>query len=260
MSDAPPRFFPGISHARQSPAASRIRNHRINAWKLALRGVVIGAIAYYLPTSVGHPCLGQDAKQNETKQDQAGSSASDSETGFGNVYCGPRCVQRVLREYGAEVELIELIREMQWPDVEQGSTLAALSAALHKRGVSTKAVDLDPKFDIEWTQPAIVHLEKGGVAHFVVWLPPTEADSSGRVWDNDLTDAVKRGQFDGLRTGPVLLTANEPIAESAVVGRRTRLPGKANYLKATLPWALGIVGFACGWFLQRHFSGNRKRS
>ena len=36
------------------------------------------------------------------------------------VICGPRCVQYILRCYGRETPLSQLVREMQWPDLARG--------------------------------------------------------------------------------------------------------------------------------------------
>lgn len=213
--------------------------------RICPRALVAAWIAFLLTCPAG----AQAGLRAETK-------ANGKKAGFGSVYCGPHCVRRVLQEYGIETELIDLIREMQWPAVEEGTSMQDLAAALTKRGLYAKAVDLDPQYDIEWDHPAIIHLEKDGVAHYVVWMPATKPMTSGRVYDNEGTEAVKPGRFDQLRTGPVLLTSDKPILDADAFGKRVRS-------KATSPWLwlaaalLMVGGFGCGWGLHRLYGGRR---
>jgi len=167
---------------------------------------------------------------------------------FGSMYCGPRCVQRVLHEYGISAETGDLIREVQWPAVEDGSTIVALTEALKRRGIFSRVVNVDKKFKISWNHPAIVHLESNGKSHFVVWLPPLDPHSEGRVWDHDLSEAVlhkeKKG-FERFRSGPVLLTSDKPISDSAIAGKANS-PGGWTTMDRVVCLTLMSVAFLLG--------------
>jgi ABC-type bacteriocin/lantibiotic exporter with double-glycine peptidase domain len=76
--------------------------------------------------------------------------------------------------------LVELIRELQWPDLSKGTTLSALSECLRNRGIETKLVHFDQGESIIWDEPVILHLDgaEGTVddarstpGHFVAILP-----------------------------------------------------------------------------------------
>lgn len=141
----------------------------------------------------------------------------------GNVYCGPQCVKRVLRYFDINVDLPDLVREIQWPDVYSGSSMDALRSALESRGLLTRAVTIPKTVDIDWTHPVIVHLRRKNEEHFVVWLPEGVDSTSPVVWDSSLGllgsgDALPA--FNALRTGPVLLTSDRAIADAPQMVRR----------------------------------------
>ena len=125
----------------------------------------------------------------------------------GDLVCGPRCVQYLLRHYGQEEELTELVQEIQWPDLEAGASLAAIDEVLQGRGVFTRAVRLPAAGRLKWKHPAIIHLAQSQPAemgHYVVWLPsstPHRAD----VWAG--LAGVQSGPVDNL---DVFLNHNLP--------------------------------------------------
>lgn len=59
----------------------------------------------------------------------------DRSRAAGDLVCGPRCVQYVVQHYGGDENLTDLVREIQWPDLEAGSSFDSLKDALAKRGV-----------------------------------------------------------------------------------------------------------------------------
>lgn len=162
----------------------------------------------------------------------AGRNASGAETSppatteenRPDVVCGPRCVQYILKHYGQQVELHDLIQELQWPNLEAGSNLAGLQKSLNQRGIHTAAFKLPPGSQLGWTQPVIVHLKEGTtvtsgtLGHFAVWLP-TSANGVAELWFGP--DGVRRGtnsRFDSIRSGTVLLTYPRPIPDTSIVG------------------------------------------
>ena len=77
----------------------------------------------------------------------------------GDTVCGPRCVQTILRSYGHEVELIDLVRELHTDGVEKGTTLGQMRDALRQRGLHAEVVHLPAGATLSWPEPAILHLK-----------------------------------------------------------------------------------------------------
>ena len=88
-------------------------------------------------------------------------------------YCGPRSVHFILQWYGHNEDLIEIIRETQWPAVEAGSSLAKLQDAIDSRGIHTCALRVGDGRRLTWSYPAIVFIPAATppIGHYVVWLP-----------------------------------------------------------------------------------------
>ncbi len=142
-----------------------------------------------------------------------GRSANRGNSGEpGDLVCGPRCAQFILRHYGIDADLIDLVREIQWPTLEDGATLAAVDQALRARGVHTRALRMGPTSRLSWSHPVLLHLtgETAG-GHFVVWLPDS-TENTAHVWIG--LAGVQSGRFDSLRkrmSGAILLTSPTPI-------------------------------------------------
>lgn len=95
-----------------------------------------------------------------------------------DTLCGPRCVRFLLEYYGLEAngsnnDLATLVKELQWPVLEKGSTLSGLQQSLAARGIETRAETVMPDQPLRSRTPVIVHLTtpKDELGHFVVWLP-----------------------------------------------------------------------------------------
>ncbi len=103
------------------------------------------------------------------------SAAAPPDRPRGDVVCGPRCVVDILARYGRDEDLVTLVRETQWPRIDDGASLAALQEALHARDIHTAAIRLTPESDLRWPHPVLVHLEaessETGLGQYVVWLP-----------------------------------------------------------------------------------------
>ncbi len=138
----------------------------------------------------------------------------DSEQVPGDMVCGPRCVQFVLKQYGKEGDLIELVREIQWPDLESGANLDSVDQALRRRGVNTRALRIDPHADFRWPYPVILHLKgQNGLGHYAVWLPSSTPEQS-HVWIS--LSGVRVGPTKKLAeslSGAILLTSPDPITD-----------------------------------------------
>ena len=153
---------------------------------------------------------------------------TENERNIGDLICGPKCVREILRLYGKEHEdVIRLVREIQWPEVRQGSTLADLAAALKKRGIQTYAMQIKPTARLVWPHPVIVHLkpkQNDDIGHFVVWKPESKGNTV-QIWDSDRgTQKHDERQWSKECTGAVLLTSPEPITDPGAAVQWAGLP------------------------------------
>lgn len=169
----------------------------------------------------------------------------NQERSIGDLICGPKCVQEVLRLYEKEDEdIIRLVREIQWPEVRKGATLANVAQALEKRGIHTFAMDIFPSVRIVWNYPVIVHLNpKPGqeIGHYIVWLPESQKDTV-KIWNmNAKVEQENERLWAKERSGAVLLTSPEPIDEP---GRALKWVGLPFYdqMEDILAWAIFIIG------------------
>lgn len=143
-----------------------------------------------------------------------GDVSPTSEATSTDMVCGPRCVQFLLRYYEKDDPgLVALIREIQWPHLEQGVTLAAIDAALRSRDIYTYPLFVLPDAKFDWPHPVLVHLNPKGTArfgHYVVWLPSSTASRTG-IWSG--LSGVREGNARDLSdwmSGAILLTS--PVA------------------------------------------------
>ena len=127
-------------------------------------------------------------------------------------YCGPRCLQRVLAHYGASEELVDLIRETQWPNFDSPTSLAVLAESITRRNICAAICVVTPYPELCDNGPVIVHLMQNDAAdagHFVV-LQKNDNTGKTHVWDG--FRALSDEEFEKLKsqaTGHVLLTAND---------------------------------------------------
>lgn len=130
-------------------------------------------------------------------------------------FCGPRCIQRVLRYYDIHADLVDLIRVVRpGPD---GSSFLDLQRVLNHYGISTVAVDLPNRALLEWDGPAIVAVAMRPSNHFIVWLPAKDAERP-HLWDGSFNHPPTATAFLHRRTGPVLLTSATPFTPDATFG------------------------------------------
>ncbi len=147
----------------------------------------------------------------------------------GDTVCGPRCVQALLRSYGHDAELIDLVRELHTDGVEQGTTLGQMRDALRQRGLHAEVVHLPAGATLTWPEPAILHLkpllpQASGAAsaprvptstmgHFIIHL----GDDHGTSTIHDPLTGTLHGPREELQqqmSGDLLLVSQHPISPS----------------------------------------------
>ncbi len=102
---------------------------------------------------------------------------------------------------------VDLVREVQWPELESGTSMGLLAEALNERGIHTFGLQLSRRTRLKWRYPVLVHVdgEGGGIGHFVVRLP--SSSDTVILWCG--VPGVQRlsdGEFAERSTGAVLLT------------------------------------------------------
>ena len=170
----------------------------------------------------------------------------------GDTVCGPRCVQAILRSYGYEAELIDLVRELHTDGVEQGTTLGQMRDAVRSRGLHAEVVHLPLGATLTWSEPAILHLKPlpkpaSGrresaespasqpasappvLGHFIIHL----GDSHGTSTIHDPLTGTLHGPREELQqqmSGDLLLVSQHPIS-----------PATEFAVAATSPWQLTVI-------------------
>ena len=141
---------------------------------------------------------------------------------------------------GQSEGLLALVRELQWPEVAEGTTLRSLQLALRRRGFAAQAVKCDPARFRKFSAPTIIHLRgpEGTPGHFVVWL---RAEGDNYIaWDGlagllSLTAAEFSERWTGLAVIPF---GGPPSVVERVPGfsRRWQAAGGAFLLSGVFVW------------------------
>lgn len=182
------------------------------------------------------------------------------EARIAGIVCGPQCTKRVLDHYKIVTSLDELVQEMQGPHLEQGTTLADITAALTRRGVHVCAVSVPGDVPVQWPHPVLIHFPRADAGHFAVLLPP-EGHDRVILWSSraEPLEYPATTCFSA-RTNIVLLTAPHIIVESDV-----RMLGGVPYvfqMVTVIPLLLlGVTVFLVGWArMARKTNSSRKES
>ncbi len=179
------------------------------------------------------------------------ASGVDKHHASRDVFCGARCAQHILAHYGRSEDLVALVRELQWPQLEETVSLQQLTELLEQRGVYTHACRIGKGMDLVGNEPAIVHLDStdGGEGHFIVWIS-TSADQAAITDGLHAPRLVSTLDLARSRSGYVLLTSNSPISDP-----RSRLllqrRWSFKYASESSGVALGVVVFCCGYHVYR---------
>lgn len=169
-----------------------------------------------------------------------------------DVFCGARCVRYVLSHYGHEVDLIDIVKELQWPHLERPVSLHQLMEFLEERGIYTHACRVGIGVDLVGDEPAIVHLRQtdGSDGHFVVWI----SGSNGRA---EITDglrapwAISNDDLAIARSGNLILTSKSAIPDPRSRFLFSRYRSLFNCPPEMCGLAFGVVVFCLGYYVYR---------
>lgn len=152
--------------------------------------------------------------------DEQGKTSTNSNQRNGKVYrdkvCGSRSVVCVLRHFGQDADLAEIIKECQWPDYEKGASVFALSQALQKRGIYSVVLELSNglKSGFVWPEPIIATISTSeSTLHFTTLLP--NPDGSWR-YSEDFSFFVSGSHDDPSSYKHLLLTSSVPISQDSI--------------------------------------------
>ena len=142
----------------------------------------------------------------------------------GDVACGPRCLDFLIRYYKKpEIDLVDLIQEVQWPDFEAGAKLSERETALNHRGIFTKCVRINSSQRLRWPRPVLAHLSEEGIpGHYVIWLPSSDSKTT-KLWAG--LSGRKSGptaDFAQKLSGVVMLTSESRIEDDMMVATSPR--------------------------------------
>lgn len=160
---------------------------------------------------------------------RTGTSNAMATVQSADFVCGPRCLQYILNWYDKDEDLIDLVREVQWPDLEAGATMASLDKAMQSRGIHTFPMRVGADARFCWHSPVLLHLlgegGESGIGHFVVWLPSSDA-THANVWAG--LAGVQSGSAEALAgrcSGYALLTSGREITDPSSAVERAALSG-----------------------------------
>ena len=153
-----------------------------------------------------------------------------------DMVCGPRCVRFILSRFGKEVDLIDLVKEMQWPNLEAGASLEQIRSSLNARGIHTEAIRFSPDRRLRWPHPVLLFEDEAdrSQGHYVVLVPGDPSESDALIWGG--LEGWRRGRWEEVTrgfSGVALLTSPDPIsnADAAVrqlpTSRLVRIAGLA---------------------------------
>lgn len=107
----------------------------------------------------------------------ARTDAADEPATPGDFYCGPRCVQKVLRYYGISRDVYDLAPTASNGLVQSGASMPDLSRWLMGAGVHSVPVRLAGATARPWPGPVIAHIgavaqdESQSIGHWVAAIP-----------------------------------------------------------------------------------------
>ncbi len=160
----------------------------------------------------------------------------------GSMICGPQSVQYVLEYFGKKEPISTIVYEIQWPDLEKGTSVTAIVGALARRGIVAKAVRIPRETPISWPYPIILHYPiDNGIGHFAV-LTQVDGGRGQRLWigpDRE-RDFPEYACF-GKRSEVVVLTGQGDITDSMVKKAMQKGPNAEELLVMTVEIGLVFV-------------------
>jgi ABC-type bacteriocin/lantibiotic exporter with double-glycine peptidase domain len=119
-------------------------------------------------------------------------------------------VQYLLRHYQiAAPDLLTVVRQIQWPDIRAGASLADMQQMLESHGVQTRPVQIPADHVLVGPHASIVHLRgvsPSAIGHYVVLLPGTTR-TWARVWDREEVREMPTWELATRSSGTALVTA-----------------------------------------------------
>ena len=105
---------------------------------------------------------------------------------YQDTVCGPRCVKFLFHWYlQTDVPLMDIVHEIQWPGVANGTSFAAIKTALAARGIASSGAAVEDFKNVTIEYPIIAFLpdlDATKLGHYVVLLPGRSKESVRR-WD-----------------------------------------------------------------------------
>jgi hypothetical protein len=142
-----------------------------------------------------------------------------------DLFCGPRCVRYLLARYGGTPPpLPSIVRAIQWPDVEAGTSLTGIQRILEDHRVWTRAVRVPDSHVLVSDHPCVVHLRSpspSALGHYVVLLPGA---TRWRVTVYDGGDLVELPAWElatrasGVAVMTAPLGSEPPVAAAVMTG------------------------------------------
>ena len=131
----------------------------------------------------------------------------------GDAICGPRCISYLIWYYKKQnTDLLDLIKEVQWPDFDNGTSLKDLKIALEKREIKCKIIYADNLENIKWNYPCIIHFNtSSAIGHYVIRMPASN-ETTTLAWMG-VTGILSgpTSEFYKKSSGYILLTSTEDI-------------------------------------------------
>lgn len=165
--------------------------------------------------------------------------------------CGPRAAWYILKFHSRDVELIDAIREIQWPDLESGTSIEKIKNYLSSHDLHCETVALTPPSLPISPYPSIIYQKpvNGGLGHFLV-LAPWKAGEVATVWDGPggYREIPARELVPTL-SGIALVASPDSKVPAISNGNANR--GALAPVWRWTPWALGVCSLCLFLFVIR---------
>jgi len=212
--------------------------------------LLLGALVVEACRSMSMPSHMLAAQGNQTE-----ITTSSPQPVGGDIACGPRCVQFILKTYGYDISLYDLFEEIMPQGSVDGSSLLSLANSFEKFGIYTKLIHLGDNTVPNWSYPVILHLNptsnSSTIGHYVV-LTHTTNDDEVTIW-NGLT-GIEYGSYADLQkrmSGNVLFTSPDPIVNLTDALRSPRPSGHVM-------WIMGsIIGLVCVFYIWNSWNNSK---
>ena len=171
-----------------------------------------------------------------------------------DTVCGPRCVEFLCRYYKTgDVPLMEIVHEMQSPDITRGSSLADIQSALRKRRIFSEGLGAKEICVETLTYPMIAAFSTDDgekridnpMLHFAIVLPYSSGEEVS-IWDGyHGLETISRKEFGQRRTVGFLFTSRDAETMKRQI-YSYQMQGKSSFrLGSLLCFQLGLIGIWC---------------